>query len=349
MTFTGPERCGFALQCGWMPQCVISRFFPMSLTLSPKARSNLHHGGYILPSGEACDRMGDSQMSKSALRLWTQSPEPSEASEPSHAERPREDSRRRAHAAREDLAATIENQVIPRLLLAHALPPAPVETCLDRRLPPTPDEVSRFADLAAGQGFGAAIEQVERFASEGLTAKTLLLGLLAPTARLLGQQWANDERSFADVTVGFGTLQRLVSRLGGRGAPFSHAGLVVLTCPPEEQHTFPIQLLGELCEDAGVATLVQPGMAPDEIVDILERESVSVLLLSTSNTSLVEPMMGLVREIPRTSGDEALLVLVGGCGDLERHAPAAEAVYCASLRSALDLMLSSRRGAIPLH
>ena len=50
---------------------------------------------------------------------------------------------------RADLLATLESEIIPRLMLAHRADPFSPTLCADSRLPPTDGEVFEFARIAA--------------------------------------------------------------------------------------------------------------------------------------------------------------------------------------------------------
>ncbi|MGF1466639.1 MAG: B12-binding domain-containing protein [Sandaracinaceae bacterium] len=231
---------------------------------------------------------------------------------------------------------TIEQQIIPRLLVAHAAGAVPLDVCPDARLPPTVDEVLDFAALAARDDVAGILESIEAMMRAGLTMETVLLDALGPAARALGEQWLEDERSFAEVTLGLGALQRVVAVLGrGVETPLSHRGLIVLMAAPGEQHTLAILILGELLRQAGWAAHVDPALDTDELVDFVASEPVVMVGLTVKDPAHVEPLGPVVADVKRYSANPDIIVMLGGAEELVDHAPRLGAIYCPSARAAL--------------
>jgi len=236
-----------------------------------------------------------------------------------------------------DLVSTIEHQVIPRLVLAHASESYTTEECRDGRMPPTAEEIAHVADLSVAQDVEAILGQVELMSRAGLSLESLLLDLLSPAARLLGDQWLEDVRTFTEVTIGLGTLQRVVAVLGrGVEPPVSHRGLVILMAAPGEQHTLAVQLLGELLRKAGWGAHVDPALGPDELLDMVASQRVTMVGLSISNTRLVAPMRELIVEVKRQSINQDIAIMLGGAADMTDIAHELGAMYCSSARDAID-------------
>ena len=75
-----------------------------------------------------------------------------------------------------------------------------------------------------------------------------MLDLIAPAARMLGDGWVDDTRTFTDVTFGLGILQQVVHTFGPTLAPQDgNRGSVVLVAAPSEQHTLGVHVLGSSC------------------------------------------------------------------------------------------------------
>ena len=229
-----------------------------------------------------------------------------------------------------DLLATIEAEVIPRLLLAHRNERLSTSRCAEARLPPTDDEVTEFARIAACHDLPGALAFVEAICRQGLSLEVVLLHLVAPAARLLGEQWKADLRSFTEVSAGLGTLQQVVHVLGPSFAPaLPHRGLVVLIAAPGEQHTLGLYLVGEFLRRAGWGVQVAPDMSRTELLDLLASEQAVMLGISVSNSSLLKPLGKLIAAARKASRNRGLPVMLGGPIDLQEFAARNGALLCA--------------------
>jgi MerR family transcriptional regulator, light-induced transcriptional regulator len=240
--------------------------------------------------------------------------------------------------ARSDLLTTIQEEIIPRLMLAHCADPVrPPPVCADARLPPTPEEVVAFAQLAVDEELASSLAFVEKVCADGLSLEVVLLELIAPAARVLGEQWLDDTRSFTEVTVGLGTLQQLVHVLGPSFAPgVQHRGFIVLLAPQAEQHTLGIYLLGEFLRRAGWGVQVAPSMSDTELLDLVRSEHVEMVGISVSNTDLLAHVAKLIAAVKKASTNPDVAVLLGGpLPELVDYAPKNGATYCTDPRDAV--------------
>lgn len=235
-----------------------------------------------------------------------------------------------------DLADAVINHIIPRLLLAHRMDAPAQARVVDTREPPTTQEVETLATLAVAQDLQSGMDQIEAKLREGLTLDTILLDWIAMAARLLGEQWMNDERSFADVTLGMGTLHQMMATLRQRlKPPPAHRGVVVFLAAPGEQHTLAIHVLGDLFSHAGWETVVEPNLMEDDLVGLVTCESVVMVGISVSCSTKLSPLGRIVNRVQQSSLNSELTVVVGGPLDLSAFADDVGAIFCSSARSAL--------------
>jgi methanogenic corrinoid protein MtbC1 len=246
-----------------------------------------------------------------------------------------------------DLVETVANHIVPRLLLAHRMDVRDAERQAEARKPPSAEDIASLVVLAVAQDVAAAMRQAEIRLRSGMTLESLLLDWIAAAARLLGDQWLSDERSFSEVTLGLGTLHRMLATLRHRlGPPVSHRGVVVLTTAPGEQHTLAIHVLGDLLEHVGWEAIVRPKLCEDELLSLVATEPVTMVGLSVSNEDLVESLDRLIARVREVSLNRELSVVLGGAVDLSSHAESIGAVYCPSARTALGWL--ERRARISL-
>ncbi len=229
-----------------------------------------------------------------------------------------------------DLLATIQERLIPELIVAHweGEPNLP-DPCPDVRVPPTEEEIFAFARIAVDQDLPGALAFVESLAAQGISVEVILLHLIAPAARLLGQEWADDTTSWSDVTIGLGTLQQVVHVFGPSSTPeVADRGRVVLASAPREQHTLGIYLLGELLRRAGWGVQVEANVADADLIALVGSVRVEVMGLSVSNIELVPPLGRLIAALKKASLNPRLAVMLGGSLDLSAEAEQFGATFC---------------------
>jgi len=113
------------------------------------------------------------------------------------------------------LARIIEEDIIPRLLLAHQLgPPLQPETC-ETAFGVQHFDIDRFCHVVMHGNLASVLQHANWLAKRGAPLETIFLHLLAPTARRLGELWEADACSFSDVTIGLSRLQQAVHELAG--------------------------------------------------------------------------------------------------------------------------------------
>ncbi len=230
-----------------------------------------------------------------------------------------------------DLLATIEAEIIPRLMLAHRTDPISPALCSDSRLPPTTEEIYEFAKRAACHDLAGCLGFVEAICREGVSLEVVLLELVAPAARLLGEHWKLDLRTFTEVSAGLGTLQQVLHILGPSFAPaLPHRGLVVLLAAPGEQHTLGLYLVGEFIRRAGWGVQIDPTMSKEELTNLVRGERVEMIGFSVSNTKLLPSLVPMIEAARAASINPSLEIMLGGSIDLAEFAAATGISLCAN-------------------
>lgn len=217
--------------------------------------------------------------------------------------------RERPDAATAELARMVEAEIIPRLMLAHRSRPG-----AEPAAPPSPGEVALLADLAVAGDAGALSSCVDAVRDRGVGLEGVLLELLAPAARLLGDRWLSDETSFAEVTIGLSCLHRLLHELvDGYGdvvtAPRAPRALLM---PAEgEQHTFGLRMVEAFLRHAGWD--VWPSSAgTEDALRLVRQRRFDVVGVSASSETRLEKAAALIRDLRRASRNAEVAILVGG-------------------------------------
>jgi MerR family transcriptional regulator, light-induced transcriptional regulator len=211
----------------------------------------------------------------------------------------------------EGLAETIESQIIPRLLMVHGPARAP-----DTPAAGSPGTVGDYVAVLLSHDSAAAVEFVEAEIRRGVGVETLLLELMAPAARKLGDMWTDDECDFVDVTLGLTRMQQMVRKLRPGDGGMSGAGGIVkralLVPAPGEQHTFGLRIVEEFLIRAGWDVRSNLRASQDEVMGLLESENFDVVGFSLSGETLIGPLVSTIRNLRQISLNRSICVMVGG-------------------------------------
>lgn len=212
------------------------------------------------------------------------------------------------------LARTIERDIIPRLLLAHRSDVDRPATQPVQSLELAPSHVVQLCDLVLKDDVIGAEQLITQLNAGGVALETLLLELLAPAARRLGDMWLDDRVNFTDVTMGLCHMQYLLRRYGG-GVTEDRAGAnhrILLSATPSEQHSFGILMVEEFFRRGGweVNCLVSP--SPHELVDTARGRWFDAFGISVSCHEHLGEAQALIADLRKRSRNPRLVVIVGG-------------------------------------
>lgn len=214
------------------------------------------------------------------------------------------------------LARTIEEQIIPRLMLAHRTAGAPVPQPAGGDPSVTEAEVLRFAQLVLSHDEDAAFAAVDGLLGRGVPIEAIYLDLLAATARHLGKLWEEDLCSFTDVTVGLGRLQRVLRELSpalGRSVGHPAQGRRVLLLPsPGEQHTFGLVMVAEFFRRDGWDVTGGAWAAGADAAKIVAAEWFDAIGFSLGAEVHLQALKESIAAVRHATCNRALAVIVGG-------------------------------------
>lgn len=217
------------------------------------------------------------------------------------------------------LARTIEEEIIPRLMLAHRSQPDLVAR------PDVADgvhgeiasaDVEAFAKLVLSHDEDVAFSMIHALRGREVPVEKIYLDLLAPTARYLGSLWDDDLCNFTDVTVGLGRLQRVLRELSphlGQGVEHANDGRRILLLPsPGEQHTFGLVMVAEFFRTAGWDVVGGAWAAGADAAQMVSTEWFDVVGFSLGAESRMSGLATVVSAVRHATCNRELAVLVGG-------------------------------------
>ncbi|MCJ2046918.1 cobalamin B12-binding domain-containing protein [Methylobacterium sp. J-078] len=219
---------------------------------------------------------------------------------------------RRKLSLQKDLASIVEAEIIPRLMLAHRAEPV-VSEC---NILPDAEQIAAFADLMLAPGEDGLENGLAELLGGGLALDSLLLDLLAPTARHLGTLWEEDICDFVEVTRAMGRLHRvmrdLTQRFGCEPRDGSEGRSILLLPCPGDSHSFGVAVVERFFVAAGWDVSC-PGSRPDGELQVLTRESwFDVVGLSLASEVLLPKVAETIAALRRHSRNPAIRVIVGG-------------------------------------
>ena len=209
------------------------------------------------------------------------------------------------------LSTLIEREIIPRLMIAHA--PDEVDaatTQIDAA------EVEALVPLSLEVEADALLAHVEAILARGVAVDAVMVDLLAPTARLLGEYWEDDRCDFVDVTMGLWRLQEVVHEIAARApaermlAAGGHRAL--FASMPGDQHNFGTVVIDELFRRDGWVT---DRLSEAETSDLLRRvggDWFDLVGLTVSCDCHTATLPSVIRALRNVSRNPRVCIMVGG-------------------------------------
>lgn len=213
------------------------------------------------------------------------------------------------------LSRAIEDEIIPRLMLAHPT----AEDCL-LMVPSSSgqvsqDDVQSFAKLVLAPDENVAHACIEAMRTSGISVETIYTDLLAPVARYLGKLWEEDLCDFTEVTVGLGRLQQVLRELSpafGQSNTSTSGNRVLLLPGPGEQHTFGLVMVAEFFRRAGWDVGGGAWEAGADPVVMVQREWFDVVGFSLGNIAQLDDLAACIKRVRAAALNKSICVIVGG-------------------------------------
>jgi len=208
------------------------------------------------------------------------------------------------------LGRTIENELIPRLMLAFDSTPASTAAPAASTLS---EHVDTFVQLVIENEADVAARYVDTLRAEGFPIATLYLDLLAPAARRLGDMWDTDDASFADVTIGVCRMHQVLlefTRCFDATTKNGDDSQTALIAPaPGEQHTFGLFMVMEFLRREGWTCYSGTPSTRKEFLKLANSADFRLIGLSISADRNLQEAGQLIKDLRRRTDAK---ILVGG-------------------------------------
>ncbi len=166
---------------------------------------------------------------------------------------------------------------------------------------------------------------IQRLRADGVTPNELIDELLPNVARHLGQRWADDTLSFAEVTIGTARLQETVRDLSRRemawtrrslddvstGQDVSQTPRVLMVIPRPEEHTMGVFVAADQFRRFGYDVDIAVDQRPTDIVAALKTRNYCMVGITISGRRALASTIDLV-EIVRKSVTRVTPLVLGG-------------------------------------
>jgi methanogenic corrinoid protein MtbC1 len=238
-------------------------------------------------------------------------------SAPAGARPKRQRSQVSAHAV---LTRTVEEDVIPRLLAAHrAQAPAMAvgwASAHQTPAPITPQHVAHLVKLVLKDTPTQAAAYIEALHDRGVGSEILLLDLLTPTARKLGEMWEDDLCDFTEVTLGVMRLNNVIrlicAAFDADLHPAEDAPRALLVQAPGEKHGLGLAMVVHFFRRAGWHVQSEPVATYNDLVELAGNAWFSLAGLSVSCTERMETLAAGIAALRQASRNPSIRVMVGG-------------------------------------
>lgn len=203
--------------------------------------------------------------------------------------------------------------VIPALLRIRTKP----RSVAGRGWVPPPGAVADLAALSLSPDGEAAVGRVLATLRQGVPVEVLCDSLLAPAARMLGEQWVEDERNFAEVTLGLARLHEALRAVSRAAPPAGQAadGLTpraLLVPVPGEGHVFGAAVLAEHFTQAGWEVWGTAPRLVDELREWVAGDWFDVVGLSVATEARMPTLAACIAAVREVSCNPDVGLFVGG-------------------------------------
>ncbi len=243
------------------------------------------------------------------------------------------------------MRSVLESQIIPRLLQVTRGTAA--NAAAAEAVAPSAADLDTFARLCAAGDRAACTALIDRLMDQGLEADSVLVDLVAPAARLLGQRWEDDTLDFMSVTVGLVLMHELIHALGYEvhDGPQESSFLrrVMLASAPGSQHVLGLSIVSEFFRKAGWQVVLEVSPSRAELCRAVGNEWFDLIGLSVGLESQLADLPALVGTLRAASRNPQPPVMLGGpvflLNDLEAAQFGAQAI-CRDARESLGMAAS---------
>lgn len=212
------------------------------------------------------------------------------------------------------LLSAVEFDIVPQLLSAHQAPARKLE-----RVPAGAEAVASLTALALGRSDNVCAAYTQTLL-DTMPLDRIYLEVVAPAADRLRKMWIDDERGYAEVTLGLWRLQQVLrdfSPLFRQSAKLPTGQRVMLTLPPGETHELPhlmfmLVLSGEFLRRDGWNTWIEPDCTRRDAMALLKDEWFDVVEFLVTSEKRLDLLAAQIKIIRGESTNRTVCIALAG-------------------------------------
>ncbi len=217
---------------------------------------------------------------------------------------------------KQSLMTVIEAQILPRLLGAH---PSEIDIAhLQSQivLKPSEEDVVLFSQACLGHANATPLQMVQTMLAQGVLKEQIFLNLITPAARLLGQQWTDDDIDFVQVSQGLLQMHHVTRDLGYVSSDMPQVAgdvrRILLACTPGTQHILGLAIVADFFRNAGWQVVVEISNHEQELTSAVKAEWFDLIGLSVGLMEQLPSLPPLISKLKKLSHNPQALVMLGG-------------------------------------
>lgn len=238
---------------------------------------------------------------------------------------------------RDALSDAIRTLVLPRLLERRHLGTDPAA----RSRPIRGADLLTLRRLATISDPGPAEALIRLLRRRGASREAILLDLIAPTERRLGDLWRRGRLTFADMTLGIGLLRGLMRSDCMPQTERQHVATgacVLVASLPGEQLTLGTAIIADLFGTAGWSTITWSGGDAAELLRIAAASPVDIVAMTIGDAGALSGLRQLAGRLRMTTGQRLACILIGG--------EALEGLSCTAADLGIDILVTDAHEAV---
>ncbi|MEM1089690.1 MAG: hypothetical protein AAGI67_04880 [Pseudomonadota bacterium] len=219
------------------------------------------------------------------------------------------------HRLPEEAITEIAGDIIANLADSLASTLAPNGGGADRL---SPLQLDLFCEALTCPDQQRAERVIDQAILSGVSMDTLYLGYFAGAAERLGECWAEDTRTFVEMTIASGRLHAIMRKLRRSMVPPlpNNSRHAFFTAVPGEYHTLGVTIAADMFRRRGWDIEVETSKPHKELVSLFSRSDHQFLGISASRPDMIVSLAKLILDC-RVSKPRAHIMVSGHITDLE--------------------------------
>ncbi len=180
-------------------------------------------------------------------------------------------------------------------------------------VPFNPAWVTSLCEAVCDPDWSRKSAVVQQMLDAGVPPLSVVEDYCAEAARVLGEGWCDDTRSFAQVSIGVARLQSLIRDLfeAVPGKDIAHSRDVAVIVRGDEQHTLGAIIVANRLRHEGHSVWLGVGRTDNEIISHLARRDFDMVLVSVAHEHNFETLNGFINHMKMACSPDTPIAIGG--------------------------------------